>query len=615
MRTMKWVLLMGVSLGFMGLAIPVSAQSVKAYVDRNPVMADETFQLIVETDKASSRESPDWHVLDANFDVLGTSQSQQTSIINMRTTSRIRWVATLAPKRTGVLTIPPIRVGVHQSDPVQLTVSEPTRASEPNDSRDIFLEAEVDSHAPHLQGQVLLTLRLVSAVSVQEGRLDEPEIDWGIVERVGKDVSYESTRNGRRYQITERRYVITPQKSGAHVISPVLFSGMVQDGRTRGMLFEELFGNQPGRLGGDLFQTSRSIHRRSPKILLTVKDLPSDLNGRFWLPAKELTLTETWSTDTETLQMGDPLTRTVVIRAKGQRGEQLPELTLPTQAIVKVYPDKAKTQTDFDGTWVLGSREEKYVLVPTQPGKVTLPAIHVPWWNIETARWEDARLPARTLTVLGTLQPASSSPVASSSPSLYDTPVSRDRHAMESSTQSMIPMSDSGETAPWPWIAGGCLAMWLVTLAAWWRDRQRRNGQGRALAGKDDEKLESERKAIQGVKAACLEQSAEKTRAALLQWASVKQKGRPCRSLGMVAHILSQPVPDHTGITAAIWNLDRTLYTTSPGQQPWDGRRFWETVKPAMTAKPSKTYQQKNDLPPMYLHGGKGEAAIRPSGD
>jgi hypothetical protein len=601
-RTMRWLLLMGVSLGLIGLTTSVSAQSAKAYVDRNPVMADETLQLIVETDKASSGESPDWRVLDANFDVLGTTQSQQTSIINMRTSSLVRWIATLAPKRTGALTIPPIRVGAHQSDPIQLTVNEPNHTSGANDSREIFLEAEVDSSVPHLQGQVLLTLRLVSAVSVEEGRLDEPEIDWGIVERVGKDASFESTRNGRRYQITERRYVITPQKSGAHVIPPILFSGTVQDGRTRGTLFEELFGNRPGKLGRDLFQTSRSIHRRSPKILLTVKDLPPDLNGRFWLPARELTLTETWSADVEKLKIGDPLTRTVVIRAKGQRGEQLPELTLPTQAIVKVYPDKAKTQTDFDGTWVLGSREEKYVLVPTQPGTVTLPAIHVPWWNIETARWEEARLPERALTVLGTLQPALSEPAASSVPAPPDPSAVIDRHAMESSTQAMIPVSDSGEAIPWSWIAGVCLMMWLVTLAAWWRDRQRRNGPGKAMARKDDEKLESERKAIQGVKAACLEQSPEKTRGALLQWASVKQAGRPCRSLGMAAQILSQPVLDHTEITAAIWNLDRTLYTTSAGQQTWDGRQFWETVKPAMTAKTPKKHKHENALPPLYLH-------------
>jgi hypothetical protein len=126
------------------------------------------------------------------------------------------------------------------------------------------------------------------------------------------------------------------------------------------------------------------------------------------------------------------------------------------------------------------------------------------------------------------------------------------------------------------------------------------------MVRKDDEKLESERKAIQAVKAACLAQSAEKTRAALLQWASIKQKGRPCLSLGRVAHILSQPVPDPAEIAAAIWNLDRTLYTTSAGQQTWDGRLFWETVKPALTAKPRKSEIQENVLPPLYLHSGHG---------
>lgn len=589
-------------LGFMGLATSVSAQSVKAYVDRNPVMADETFQLIVETDQVSSGESPEWHILDADFDVLGTTQSQQTSIINMRTTSLVRWIATLAPKRTGALTIPPIAVGAHHSGPIQLMVNEPNHTREGNESQEIFLEADVDSHAPYLQGQVLLTLRLVSAISVQEGRLDEPEIDWGMVERVGKDASYESTRNGRGYHITERRYVITPQQSGAHVIPPVLFSGTVLDGRTRGTLFEELFGNRAGSLGRDPFKTSRSIHRRSPKIVLTVKDLPSDLNGRFWLPAKALTLTETWSADTENLQIGDSLTRTVVIRATGQRGEQLPELTLSPQAIVKVYPDKAKTQTDFDGTWVMGSREEQYVLVPTQPGTVTLPAIHIPWWNIDTSRWEEASLPAKVLTVLGTLQPASSAQIASSVPVPSDALVESDRHGREASTPAMFGASDGAKPFPWPWIAVGCLAMWIVTLVAWWRERQKRNGQGQEMAKKDAGKFESERKAIQGVRTACMEQSAEKTRAALLQWASIKQEGRPCRSLGMVAHIMNQPVPDSAEISAAIWNLDRTLYTTSAEQQTWDGRQFWETVKPAMTAKPSTAHKQENVLPPLYLH-------------
>ena len=144
--------------------------------------------------------------------------------------------------------------------------------------------------------------------------------------------------------------------------------------------------------------------------------------------------------------------------------------------------------------------------------------------------------------------------------------------------------------------------LWLATLVAWWRERQKRNGRGQDMAKRNDGKLASERNAIQGVKAACLEQSAEKTRAALLQWASLKEEGRPCRSLKSVERLLSQPVPDPAAISAAIWNLDRTLYTTSAAKENWDGRQFWETVKPAITAKPPKSHKHAEELPPLYLN-------------
>ncbi len=600
-RTRLWLLLV-VGLSGIFFISTAEAQSVKAYVDRNPVMADETVQLIVETDKASSGESPDWAPLEANFEVLGTSQSQHTSIINMRTTSLVRWTTTLAPKGTGTVTIPPIRVGNQQSEPIVLTVKKPSQVVGAAEGRDILIEAEVDSHVPYLQGQMFLTLRLLSAVSVQEGRLDEPEIEWGIVERVGKDTSSEMTRNGRRYQITERRYAISPQKSGTQIIPPVLFSGIIPDGRTRGTLFEELFGNRQWRLGRDPFQTTRQVHMRSPEIVLTVKEPPSDLNGRAWLPAKDLVLGETWSKDIQTLQMGDPLTRTVIIHAKGLRGEQLPEISLPGQDIVKVYPDKAKTQTDFDGAWVVGTREEKFALVPTQPGTVTVPAIQIPWWNIDTERWEEAHLPARTLTILGT-QPISS-PQRTPSPRMVrpEPPHDRDSRSEDSTILELGPMPPPMDKRPWPWIAGAFLVMWVLTLVAWWRSRQRQRGQARLESQSAEKDIQSERTAIQAVKAACLEQSAPKTRVALLKWASVKQKGQPCRNLGTVARMLAGPVPDNAEVSTAIWHLDRTLYTTSSEQQKWDGQRFWETVKPAMTAKPPPSQKNTQELPPLYLH-------------
>ena len=578
-------------------------QSVKAYVDRNPVMVDETFRLVVEGEGVSSSGEPDLRMLEENFALLGTSHSQQMSIINGRTSSVTRWTTTLAPKRTGMLTIPAIQVGNHSTLPLSITVKEPTQATGNDTQRDIFLEAEVDTHVPYVQGQVLLTLRLVSAVSLQEGKLDDPEIEWGMVEHVGKDTSYETTRNSRRYQVTERRYAITPQKVGAQVIPPVLLSGSIPDEQSGGSTLDQFFGNRRrNRSSGpftSFFQTLRPIHVLSPKVSLTVKDVPSNVQGKVWLPAKEFMIRESWSKDTAKIQMGEPLTRTVVMVAKGVRGEQLPELPTPNYGSIKNYPDKPTIKTDFDGSWVVGTREEKYALVPTQPGSVTIPGISIPWWNIERAQWETAQLPSRTLTVVGDMPPQSSRTRASEPLHLADS-VEHDPIEISLAGSDQSPIIHRSNQ--WAWIASGFMGVWVLTLLGWWWDRRRRNqGNNEEVATKVEKIVESERKAIQAVKAACLEQSAPRTREALIKWASIKQQGKPCLSLGTAARMLAEPVPDNTGLEEAIWNLDRTLYTTTE-QQTWDGQHFWKIIQPAITAKPQKVKSTDESLPELYLH-------------
>jgi hypothetical protein len=583
----------------------VSAQSVKAYVDRNPVMADETFQLVVEAEGASSSDAPNLQKLEENFSLLGNSHSQQVSIINGQTLSVTRWVTTLAPKRTGTFTIPSIQVGGGSSNPLNIIVKDPSQITGADLQRDVFLEAEVDSHFPYVQGQVLLTLRLVSAVFLQEGKLDDPEIQWGMVERVGEDKSYETIRAGRRYQVTERRYAITPQKAGTQIIPPVLLSGTIPDERHQRSPLKDFFSNRRRNLGGEpftsLFQTTRPIHIHSQKVSLTVKDMPADVKGSVWLPAKEFTIKETWSADTENIQKGEPLTKTVIMVAKGLRGEQLPELPIPDYGSVKTYPDKAQTNTEFDGKWVVGTREEKYALVPTQPGSVTVPGVRIPWWNTQKGRWETAELPSRTLTVLGDLPNQSARIIHQQPDQFSDTAPAVENGPIEVSLDSAGPSPMIFGSNPWAWIAGGLMGVWVLTLVAWWWDRRRRRYQNNErVALIAEQAMKSERKAIQAVKAACLEQSALKTREALMNWASIKQQGKPCLSLGTAARMLAAPVSNNTGVEEAIWNLDRKLYTTE--QQPWDGQHFWETIQPGLTATPQRIKNKQDALPELYLH-------------
>src|SRR3546814_7930682 len=50
--------------------------------------------------------------------------------------------------------------------------------------------------------------------SLLDGDLDTPQVDGADLRRIGDDVSYQRVIAGRRYQTLERRFVMSPERSG-----------------------------------------------------------------------------------------------------------------------------------------------------------------------------------------------------------------------------------------------------------------------------------------------------------------------------------------------------------------------------------------------------------------
>jgi len=582
-------------------------QTVRAYVDRNPISVDETVRLIVEQQGSSSGDDPDQSLLKKDFDILGTSQSSQTSIVNGQTSKLKQWVTTLAPKRDGRITIPPITVGNQQSEPLVLLVQQPSHGKPGVSGKDIFLEATVEPQQPYVQSQIVYTLRLYHAVSILEGHIEDLQISQAVVERVGEDRSFDTVRDGRRYQVVERRYLVVPQASGSLKIPSVLFSGKVPDGRRSQSMFDDMFGNGLGSLGRR-FQSSRLVRARSSEMTLQIQEIPPGMNSDTWLPAREFTLTETWSIDSLDVQVGEPVTRTVTMQAKGLTGEQLPELSISDNDHVKVYPDKPTITTEFDGSWAVGRREQKLALVPTTPGHLTIPEIRIQWWNLEENRTEEAVLPARDLTVLGRSSSANEA-VAIESPANSDV-----RGAIAPSPSAEVNSlvqkeHDSTFSFPlfsqWPVVTSFMFALWLLTLIGWWSDRKRFRTNGTSQKIHDSEQAHrSSREAREAVKKACLENSPRGAREALLKWASVTWKHQTHQNLGSIARKLSRLAMHDSGAERAIWDLDRNLYAAR-GEE-WEGRKFWDIVAPEMKRlekeDETRPSHQTEDLAPLYLH-------------
>ncbi|GJL56125.1 MAG: hypothetical protein NPIRA02_32570 [Nitrospirales bacterium] len=585
----------------------VWGQTVRAYVDRNPITIAETVRLIVEQQGSTTGDAPDQSMLQKDFDILGTSQSSQTSIINGQSSIMRQWIMTLAPKHDGEITIPSITVGTQQSTPLVLRVQPSSQGTAGVAEKDIFLESTVEPQRPYVQSQIVYTLRLYHAVSILEGQIEDPQMSPAVVERVGEDRSFDTVRDGRRYQVVERRYLIVPQASGSLKIPPVLFTGKVPDGRRSRSMFDDMFGNGPGSLGRK-FQSAKIVRARSQELTLQVQEIPSGMNGDTWLPAREFSLTETWSIDPLEVQIGEPVTRTITMQAKGLTGEQLPELSIADNAHMKVYPEQPTITTGFDGSWAVGSREQKLALVPTQPGHLTIPEIRIQWWNLEQHKTEEAVLPARDLTVLGSASSSNSSAVLESK---------RNGDASEPVTpvpslETNVPLRNEHEhglpTAPpmgqWPVMASLFLVLWVLTLVGWWYDRRTSHANRTSVKTQNDEHVRRSLRSVrEAVKKACLENSPTHTREAMLQWASVTWGSRVHRNLGSIARNLSSEESHHADAQQAIWELDRKLYAAQ--SDAWDGKQFWKHVEPAMkhVEKRNRTgsSQPTHELAPLYL--------------
>ncbi|HET9032198.1 MAG TPA: BatD family protein [Dokdonella sp.] len=427
-----------------------ASAAARAWLDRDSMQLGETVTLNVESDSSTASE-PDFSVLLGDFKSLGTQSSRQISMSNGSTSAKTVWAVGLEPKHPGTLTIPALSVGGTMTEPLSLTVLPAPVGAQGKPGDSLFIEVSADPLSPYVQQQVRYTVKLYFALNLSDGTLDEPAASGAVVQKLGRDKQYSATANGQRYQVLERNYALTPEQSGRLTMPQLNFRGSATDN------------SDPT----GFFRRGRSVTARSDEVQLDVRPKPASWGTAPWLPAASLSLNDESELPHE-IQVGEPLTRTIKLRAQGLGFEQLPELEIKAIPGAEVYPDKPDTQTRNDGNWLYGERTRKFAIVPSQPGTLTLPAIEVQWWNTSTDKLETASLPERQINVVGTA--ASGSTATPSAP--QSAPAAPAAKPDTAPTTVLYPSADGGSGLRfWRWISLILAVLWLLTLALWWRSR------------------------------------------------------------------------------------------------------------------------------------------------
>ncbi len=563
------------------LAMPAISYTAEINVktDREPVALNESFRLIFETE-GSVDGDPDFSPLDTHFRILSTSQSSNISLINGSLTTSKQWNLVVLAKEAGTISIPPISFGKDKSLPARIKVTD--AAADPDGTlrsdNDIFLEVTASPPDPYVQSQVIYTLKLYRSVAIANASLADPEVIRGdaLIRRIDDDKSYDERINGRTYRVVERNFAIFPQSSGELSIAPINFMGQVA--RSSYTLMDP-FGPQP-----------RTVIRKSQPVTLDVQPVPATFTGDHWLPAKNLTVAEEWSTNPAALQAGEPVTRTLILTATGLSASQLPDLPGWNVDGLKYYPDQPALTDDKSDAGITGTRRERAAIIPNQAGEYVLPAITIPWWNVTSNRLEYAEIPERHLQVQAAV--ARNDKLVDSAPAL-PVPRSGMQSVMTESgrdVQAAAGTAPGGFAAPdlWKWASIVLAVAWALTLLLWMKTRQATDGRtgGRRLVNASE--------ATRAIIVSCKTNDPVKTRDHLLHWARQNWPDRPPMSLGEMA------VKAGPELARELRELNRVLYSHDR-QQHWSGETFLQAFRDESARHPSGNKVIKpGKLEPLY---------------
>jgi hypothetical protein len=536
------------------------AADINVSVDRNPVSLDESFQIIF-TATESPDDDPDFSPLEQDFTILNQSNSSSSSWINGKSSKTIQWTLNVMAKQAGSLVIPPVKFGndVSQSFTIMVTENTPNKAV--NTDEDLFLKVEAAPENPYIQSQVIYTLRLYTKVDISQARLNEPELADAVIERLGEDSSYNAQVNGINYSVTERKYVIFPQKSGKLTIKPLVLTA------------EVVTNNRPSFNSFFNSQMTKTKRVESKAITLEVKPVPASFTGKHWLSAEQLVLKQEWSGDIQQMKTGEPLTRTLTLVVNGTTVGQLPELnTTVTNDQLKAYPDQAVLQEQKKADGLLAFREEKIAMIPSKAGSYTLSALEVPWFNTKSQKMEIAKIPETTLTAVAVAdtQPVADVPaVTSTAPPQKIEP----GPVIESQPQTDI----------WLWVSVFLAAGWLITVLIF---LTKRTVEKPVIENNDSEKNLKE--SIKNLKNACTNNDAVAAKDALIEWGRQKFN---VSNLGAIAVFCDARLRDE------ILHLNHVLYGEEIGH--WQGKKLFQAFTENKAREKTVATEDKS-LEPLY---------------
>ncbi len=145
---------------------------------------------------------------------------------------------------------------------------------------------------------------------------------------------------------------------------------------------------------------SRKVVLHTQPQSFTVRDVPKNLKTDTWLVARDVQINDSWNPKPDNLKVGDVLQRTVTINAQGTLPQFIPNVSSQMMGNgVSTYPkDPVLSDSKPDGN-VNGQSMQSVTYLLEKPGDITIPEIHLSFWNPYTGKMQERVLAGKSLHV------------------------------------------------------------------------------------------------------------------------------------------------------------------------------------------------------------------------
>lgn len=407
--------------------------------------------LVLSLVNAQNAKVPEIKGLD-NFDVLSTSQSTSTQIVNGDMTNKKDLYYIIMPKQTGTFTL---QATVEYNGQTYLTNELAVNVSESagttgEETEDLFMKTMISATQMAPGQKVVLTYELYSRYNIENfGFLDNIALDGFIANDIPEDqlqAGYVYIGGNKYVKYEARQLVLSAMKPGSFTIPAYNFQVNVST--------------------GDFFSSSKAVYLQTDPLVLTVNPLPNP-PANFSGVIGKLNLDSSYSR--QELNYGDSITLRVT--ASGNCSlDSLTKIFNGDVAGFSVYETQKSTEEGVENNQYHARKEFEIILVPETNGEITIDPVSLTYFDPETGTYEKGEIPGTTILVHGEV-PAAPDPVQSGTGSVETVRIEQVSYNTGSDEYLTIQLKKTTLVVAL-WISGGLLALGLATfLFFFWQKR------------------------------------------------------------------------------------------------------------------------------------------------